>query len=641
MNNKYLKIHTSKGRMIWSVTVAVIITLLMIFCGTDLLLMTGISALIILLGNTIVEIDEGKTRFLPVIAIMVSAALSLILMQYELGATFALVKFRFIALNLVLIMMMYFTVLLIVTVPSVSCIICNLLLIVISTIDYYVFEFRGTELLITDIYSLQTAMTVINGYSFIPNQKVILVWVVTAIYSVAITCIPFKTISRRRSLKAFGAFTVFSILFFSVCTHNQYSYRWGKDGTVYRGLISNLFLEIKENHVKRPKGYKTETLETEIATLLSGKNRVSAKQELPNIIVIMNESFADLNEFGQNLKTDKEVTPFLNSLKTDTVKGYAYSPVFGGNTANSEFEFLTGNTMAFMPQGSVPYLQLPNQPTFSIVRELKDLGYYCEAIHPFYPNGWNRIKVYPNLGFDLALFREEFSQENLCRGFVTDKEMYKSILKELKNSRSNAPMFIFGVTVQNHGGYIDEDFTSTIHMEGLENEYRDAEQYLTLLHMSDEAVGYLLEKLGTQNEKTVLLFFGDHFPRLSTNFYNEIYGSDLDSKNLDQQMKERKIPFFIWANYDIAEDSNIVTSINYLSGYVFRYAGIEAPYQSLLNKIAESIPVISSDCYYSVAKGGFVDLKEAEGHEKEMIDIYRKVQYNNLFDRKNHISLFR
>ena len=88
--------------MIWSVTVAVIITLLMIFCGTDLLLMTGISALIILLGNTIVEIDEGKTRFLPVIAIMVSAALSLILMQYELGATFALVKFRFIALNLVL-----------------------------------------------------------------------------------------------------------------------------------------------------------------------------------------------------------------------------------------------------------------------------------------------------------------------------------------------------------------------------------------------------------------------------------------------------------------------------------------------------------------------------------------------------------
>lgn len=83
----------------------------------------------------------------------------------------------------------------------------------------------------------------------------------------------------------------------------------------------------------------------------STQNKTTKK---PNVIAIMNESFADLKAVG-DLQTSKDYMPFFRKLKENTIKGYTYSSVFGGNTANSEFEFMTGNTLAFLPDNSVPY----------------------------------------------------------------------------------------------------------------------------------------------------------------------------------------------------------------------------------------------------------------------------------------------
>ena len=73
-----------------------------------------------------------------------------------------------------------------------------------------------------------------------------------------------------------------------------------------------------------------------------------------NVIVIMNESLSDLSVLP-GVESNTDAMPFLRSLTENTIKGYAYSSVFGGTTANSEYEFLTGNTTAFLPAGTVPY----------------------------------------------------------------------------------------------------------------------------------------------------------------------------------------------------------------------------------------------------------------------------------------------
>ena len=70
----------------------------------------------------------------------------------------------------------------------------------------------------------------------------------------------------------------------------------------------------------------------------------------------MNESFSDLSVLG-DLQTNMPLTPFIDSLKENTTKGYALSSVFGAKTPNSEWEFMSGNSMAFLPMGSVVYQQ--------------------------------------------------------------------------------------------------------------------------------------------------------------------------------------------------------------------------------------------------------------------------------------------
>lgn len=69
----------------------------------------------------------------------------------------------------------------------------------------------------------------------------------------------------------------------------------------------------------------------------------------PNIIVIMDEAFSDLAVRGE-FTTNEDYMPFIHSLQQgaeNTRTGYLNVSVLGGNTANTEFEFLTGSTIGF------------------------------------------------------------------------------------------------------------------------------------------------------------------------------------------------------------------------------------------------------------------------------------------------------
>lgn len=107
--------------------------------------------------------------------------------------------------------------------------------------------------------------------------------------------------------------------------------------------------------------------------------------------------------------------PFIHRLQQgaeNTRTGYLNVSVLGGNTANTEFEFLTGNTIGFLPQGSVAYQQYVQKETPSLAYYLKELDYHTVAIHPYYASGWDRDRVYPLLGFDEFLSQDDFTNPN-------------------------------------------------------------------------------------------------------------------------------------------------------------------------------------------------------------------------------------
>ena len=353
----------------------------------------------------------------------------------------------------------------------------------------------------------------------------------------------------------------------------------------------------------------------------------------------MNESLSDLSVYGAELKTNTEVLPFFDSLTDNTVRGYAFSSVYGGTTADSEWEMLTGNTMGFLPVRTVPYQQYMRGSCYSLVSYLESLGYASYATHPNISDNWNRGKAYGYLGFDKVEFVEEYPQEKLVRSFVSDQEMYELMLDRYRQQPKDEPLFMFGITMQNHGEYDFDDIgLDKITLDG-EQKDEAAENYLTLIHESDRAFEALIHELEKSDRPTVVLMFGDHQPALATDFLERLHGGPLET--LDEQMLRYKVPFVIWANYDIDEKAVDCTSLNYLSVYLMEAAGLPlSPYQEFLRDMEKQIPVINAIGYYSLFDDCFLPISEAQNEEKTALNMYAQLQYNCMFDTKHRSEVF-
>ena len=68
--------------------------------------------------------------------------------------------------------------------------------------------------------------------------------------------------------------------------------------------------------------------------------------------------------------------------------------------------------------------------------------------------------------------------------------------------------------------------------------------------------------------------FGDHQPTLEDEFYDFLVGP-FDERTFEEQMRSFITPFYIWANYDIPEQTVEHVSANYLPNLLLDVAGLE------------------------------------------------------------------
>ena len=513
------------------------------------------------------------------------------------------------------------------------------LLLIMATANTFVFQFRGNELKPMDFFSIKTALNVVGQYTFRIQPRMIQGWL---LWLWTVFCLgslpPSDPGIRKRWLRLMAAIASCLCAFLlwrgttDIRTNN-----WSDGGSTGNGYFLNFYTGIRDCFTQKPEGYSPEAVE-ELASHYPEQGEETTSK--PNIIVIMNESFADFRVLGGELRTNQPVTPFLDSLRENTIRGYALSSVFGGVTADSEFEFLTGSSMANLPAGTVPYQQYVTGDVYSLPWLMDALGYRSMATHPFNASGWNRPAVYPRFGFSESTFADAYPYQKLVREFVSDQEMYEYVLNSLTESEEK-PLFLFGITMQNHGDYIytGDNYEQSIFLEGYDGEYPMAEQYLTLLRESDKALEYLLTELKEMPEDTVVLFFGDHFPQVEGDFFQAVHGGAFET--LPEKMEQYMVPFFVWANFDIPEQTVECTSLNYLSRYLLEAAGLELPpYYQFLKDLEQAVPAVNALGYYSISRQTFLPLEEAQGEEAKWLRDYAMVQYNNLFDQKNRNSLF-
>jgi phosphoglycerol transferase MdoB-like AlkP superfamily enzyme len=362
------------------------------------------------------------------------------------------------------------------------------------------------------------------------------------------------------------------------------------------------------------------------------------------IIVIMNESFADFSDFD-DLTLSEDPCPFYHSLTKNTIKGHMYSPVAGGGTANVEYEYLTGNSMSFVPQGTVPYQLYLKEGAPSMVDQMKKLGYHTTALHPYLASGWNRNNVYNYFGFDEKYFEPDIKNPEIVRKYISDSCDYKNLFSLTDNSDTQ---FIFNVTMQNHSAYdkpwpLQRYFVKPTGQSAMLDKVTTAQQYFSLIKESDDALKELIDHYSKSDEKTLIVFFGDHQPPLGNIFYQFLYRKPLDSRSIDEVLEEYNTPFFIWANYDIPEAQNVKISTNFLGVLTMKTANLPLTgYQTFLDRLHDDFPVFSTIA--TIDNNGKAVSREDDStldeQSQKIIDNYSYLNYYNLFGNKKDDNFY-
>ncbi len=556
----------------------------------------------------------------------------------------------------------------------------------VAIVNFYVMQFRGIPIVPWDFLSIRTAANVAGGFEYKIYWQMLLA--TFGFVFLILTAGKMKAKLRFLPVRIGGFLIAAAALVFVIhgLQDNQMKSFWGIDTTLFTptvrytkngfwpAFLSNLsFLKID-----KPDGYSVEEAEKIAETAdeayePENRNSVSGPQteaeedtaasvQTPNIIVIMNEAFSDLSVLG-DFNTNEDYMPNFRALMEDYTSGHLLVSVKGGNTANTEYEFLSGDTMAFLPPGSVVFQQYINGEVPTIATYLKQFGYETIGMHPYQGSGWERNRVYPLMGFDTFLDQSAFQGADKLRNYVSDKGAFDKVIQLFEEKEEGRPQFQFLVTMQNHSGFspksTDNGFSEEVILTDAPSQTSTvvtAERYLTLIKYSDMAFAELIDYF-EQNvtEPTLIVMFGDHEPNdYVTDVIDDLVGNDkfvtasdnsgaadMSEESLDDVQKHYQVPFVIWNNFGLEKNDAIdQTSVNYLSSILLEEAGLPlTDYQKFARNQQKQIPALSAVAWCD-KEGNYHSWAERDEDEtySGLINDYNILEYNHLIDKKNRVN---
>ncbi len=532
---------------------------------------------------------------------------------------------------------------------SVSYIITNLALAVLLIVNHYKVKFRDEPLTVTD-FSLGTeANNIIKNYNIKPDIAIIFI-----IFFCALSFWFVVKHIRNRRPKFLVSVTGIAICVGLAVTANFTIY---KKTNIYTGLLSNLGIfhestlvsskglvysllnSSKTMKYQQPEEYSREGAEE----ILNRYPKADPDAKAPNVIAVMSEAFTDVQEWENVSFTDENPYEYYNYLKTIGAYGKILVPGFGGATAITEFEFLTGNN-TYTISSSLPtaYKTLITQDTYSIVRRFKEMGYTADAMHPGYPWFYNRQNVYKRMGFDSFTSKEDLEGEvpninTYAMDTVASDMIINAYNKHLEENPDKG-YFNFLVTIQSHGPYDDDrlryekEYISKD--AGLtDEEYYIINNYLGGVADNNEFMKAIYEYINTLEQPTVFIIFGDHLPALDDE--DKLFGKlglDIESNSFEAYENKYTTPYLIVGNKaylrqnrPYVRGSQETISANYLPVKLFRYMNMELdPFLAFSEELMYYAPILSKQhipTYQSIDEEFDIRLKEL-----------KQLQYYNIID---------
>lgn len=611
-----------------------------------------LSTVIVLIPSVLLFIKIKIPKKLNVILAVVLSLFvmkeNFIMLQVSQGYQYKDILEEVVSLNMLIIFMIFIVVYAVFNSFKAAIIGLNMVTVVFGLANYFVCIFRGTGVLAVDILNIETAANVAGGYSYTLDFYTYML----LITSIAICFIAVKLEKNTLTPKWWRAIPILLAVLVVFRCYNTFivsdeydkllKVKYFKPQETFNknGMYVTFAKSIKDLIVEEPEGYSVEKVK-EIAKENPGTKATVSKEKAPNIIMIMDEAFTDFSSFT-DLKINKDCMPFYHSLNKNTIKGQMFVSIFGGGTAATEFEALTSNTMAFIPNGITAYTTYINDPMPSLATMLKSQNYGgMIAMHPYKGSGYKRNKVYPLLGFDRFITLDDFpSNTNRVGRHISDIGDVDRIISEYENYKkdNDIPFYMFNVTMQNHSPFNAPGVSDDIKLQ-YDLNIPEAQQYMNLMKHTDDALKKIVQYFEKQDEPTIVVFFGDHQPKLEDEFYDAVkegYKLDEVYKNLNK----RNTQFAIWANYDIEEQSDVYISANYMSSLVLDTAGLaKSGYEEFVSNVRKEVPIITKYGYIG-KDGNFYKNTDKKSPYYDLILKYNILEYNNIFDVKNRVESF-
>ncbi len=417
-----------------------------------------------------------------------------------------------------------------------------------------------------------------------------------------------------------------------------------------RGFIFMFTYEIHNAFMQKPEEYQAEEYQKMDESEVTPADYDDAVK--PHIIMVMSEAFSDISD---NVHLSMEEDPLENFKKISEdslMSGYAVTNIYGGGTVVSEYEALTGISFASLYTPTMPYYYV-RKDIDCLPRLLSSIGYDTMAFHPGFPWFYNRQNVYEKMGFD-SFFHCDNAFYDDCEfagGYITEATTFHQLISKFENhlNSSDAPLFEFCVTIENHGGYEGKYGITEASVECdipiKESDLLALTNYLYGVNRADEELGHLVEYLETVEEPVVLVYYGDHKPLLTGTF--ETIGYDLSGEVLEgNSVEQYQTPFLIWENQASRESLDLSEnvaelgfsdlddfSVAYLGSTLMELLGFDglSPFLQYVNTVRDQVPIWNLSVWAS--SGGTLQSKDdIPDNIVDLLSTYRSWSYYKLFD---------
>ncbi|MFH2123132.1 MAG: LTA synthase family protein [Pseudomonadota bacterium] len=394
-------------------------------------------------------------------------------------------------------------------------------------------SFFGGPMVPDDVYALRSLLLILDGW-----QRLLVGGALTGLAGLLLFNFHFR---RRQAWLALGTIVALGLVLIQFpaplvttldkrvgnCVWDQRANYVYKGATLYSLQETARFFLVR-NAEQAPD--REETLSAVSSLLADNTPTVStATQKSRNVYVILLESFWDpLLLKGVHFNQDP-LGPQFRKLWQSTGHSTIMSPVFGGYTANAEFESMCGFPVV-SDDVKFERKMINTAPCLPAILEAHNFDTIVS--HPNTAAFWNRTNAYKRMGFKTYWSINDFNLDDMNYKFLADASLYRQVVqKSVQRHNPKKAVFNYIVTYFGHwdGTELYARSASRPQVIHCVEECRtpEIESYANSAYYKAKEFMSFLDQLRASDPEALIVAFGDHLPFLGGNFQGYVEADTL------------------------------------------------------------------------------------------------------------------